>query len=356
MSPDLDPRQPEVFMSTPNPPLPLIEDEKTLVDRMTTPSPEVVQAVSKLDGDLMVLGVSGKMGPTLAELLVRAGAKRVLGVSRFSDPTAREALEAVGVKTIPCDLMDGAALASLPDASHIFLMAGFKFGATGNEPMTWAMNTLLPAKVMERFPRARIVYVSSGNVYRYCEVKKGGARETDPLEPIGEYAQSRLGGERAVQFYAARNGTPSVIVRLFYATELRYGIILDIAAKIRDRKPIDLSMGHVNQIWQGDANACLARAFPLCETPARVINLTGREILSVREIAKRLGSLMGIEPILQGREFETALLGDATECLKVFGPPAVPPDTIVAWVAHWATLGGKTLGKPTKYESRTGTF
>ncbi|MBI2951825.1 NAD(P)-dependent oxidoreductase [bacterium] len=337
--------------------VPLIEGERALIDRMTTPSPEVRQAVSQIDDDLMILGVSGKMGPTLAELLVRAGARRrVLGVARFSDPAQRDALEAAGVRTIKCDLLDDSALNALPDAGHIFLMAGFKFGATGNEALAWAMNTLVPAKVMQRFPKAKVVYVSSGNVYRFARVDQGGAREGDPLEPIGEYAQSRLGGERMVQFYASRNGTPAVIVRLFYATELRYGIILDIATKVWGRRPIDLAMGYVNQIWQGDANASLARAFPLCESPARVINLTGGEILSVREVAQRLGAIMGVTPIFEGRESETALLGDATECLKAFGPPSVPPATLVEWVAHWVMRGGATLNKPTKYESRTGTF
>lgn len=336
--------------------VPIIEDEKALIHQMTAPSPEVVKAVSRIDGDIMVLGVSGKMGPTLAELLVRAGARRVLGVARFSDAAQRDALEAAGVKTVKCDLLDDAALRALPDVKHIFLMAGFKFGATGNESMTWAMNTLVPAKVMQRFSGSRIVYVSSGNVYRFSDVKKGGASEIAPLDPIGEYAQSRLGGERMVQFYAARNGTPSVIVRLFYATELRYGIILDIATKVWGRKPIDLSMGYVNQIWQGDANASLARSFPLCESPARIINLTDGDILSVRGIAQQLGEIMGVTPLFEGKECETALLGDATECLKVFGPPSVPPATIVAWVAHWVTQGGKTLNKPTKYESRTGAF
>lgn len=336
--------------------VPLIEDEEALIDRMTTPSSEVVKAVSQINDDLMILGVAGKMGPTLAELLVRAGARRILGVSRFSDPAQRDALEAAGVNTIKCDLLDDAALNALPDAGHIFLMAGFKFGATGNEPLAWAMNTLVPAKVMQRFPKAKIVYVSSGNVYRYSEVAEGGAGESGPLDPIGEYAQSRLGGERMVQFYATRNKTPAVIVRLFYATELRYGIILDVATKIWNRQPIDLTMGHVNQIWQGDANACLARSFPLCESPARIINLTGADVLSVREIAQQVGAIMGVEPIFEGRESETALLGNATECLKVFGPPAVPPATVVEWVAHWVMRGGKTLNKPTKYESRTGEF
>jgi nucleoside-diphosphate-sugar epimerase len=343
-------------MDKATPLLPPLETEEALIAQMTAPSEAVREAVGQLDGDVMILGVAGKMGPTLAELLVRAGARNVLGVSRFSDAAQRDYLESVGVRTIKCDLLDDQSLQALPDAPYILLLAGFKFGATGNEPMTWAMNTLVPAKVMQRFPSSRIVYVSSGNVYRFTDVTGRGAAEADPLEPIGEYAQSRLGGERLVQFYAERNGTPTVIVRLFYATELRYGIILDIAQKVQQGQPIDLAMGHVNQVWQGDANACLARSFPLCSVPARIINLTGPEVLAVREIAHRLGDLLGRQVAFQGKESPTALLGDASEAARIFGPPAVPPDQIIAWVAWWIQHGGPTLHKPTKYESRTGRF
>ena len=343
-------------MTHPSYTIPLIENEQVLIAQMTTPSPEVVEAVSRLNGDIMILGVSGKMGPTLAELLVKAGARRVIGVARFSNPRQQDYLESVGVHTIPCDLLNDRALHDLPNAPYIFLLAGHKFGSTGNEPLTWAMNTLLPAKVMQRFPNARIIYVSSGNVYRYVNVDDGGATESAPLDPIGEYAQSRLGGERLVQFYSSRNSTPVVIVRLFYATELRYGIILDLALRIYNREPIDLTMGHVNQIWQGDANACLARSFPLCESPARIINLTGPDILSVREIAEQLGTLTGISPIFKGKESDTALLGDATEAIQTFGPPKVTPAMMIEWVAWWVMHGGPTLNKPTKYESRNGKF
>jgi len=336
--------------------IPPIKNEKELIARMTDPSPEVREAVSKLEGPLMILGVAGKMGPTLAELLVRAGARDVIGVSRFSKPEMKDYLDSVGVRTVKCDLLDDQSLRSLPDAPNIFLMAGFKFGASGNQPLTWAMNTLLPAKVMQRFPRSRICYVSSGNVYEFTDVESGGAKEDDPIGPVGEYAQSRLGGERLVQFYSEKNATPVVIVRLFYATELRYGIILDIAQKIHAREPIDLAMGHVNQIWQGDANAALVRSLELCAAPARIINLTGPETLAVREIAHKLGELMGIEPILTGTESDKALLGNAAEITKLFGPPRVSPDMIIEWVAWWVMNGMPTLQKPTKYEARNGKF
>ncbi|NOZ22933.1 MAG: NAD(P)-dependent oxidoreductase [Planctomycetes bacterium] len=333
-----------------------MKTEEELIQQMTTPSERVKEAVAKIKGDIMILGVAGKMGPTLAELLVRAGAKSVIGVARFSKPDMKDYLKSVGVKTIKCDLLDDQALADLPDAPNIYMMAGFKFGATGNEPMTWAMNTMLPGKVMQRFSGSRVVYISSGNVYNYTNVSEGGADESSEVGPIGEYAQSRLGGERLVQFHAERHGTPTLIVRLFYATELRYGIVLDIATKIREGKEIDLSMGHVNQIWQGDANSALARSFPLCESPARIINLTGKEILSVREIARKLGKLMDKAPKLVGTESKSALLADATACERAFGPTTVSPDQIIEWVAWWVSHGGETLGKPTKYESRTGRF
>ena len=334
----------------------LIETEEELIDQMTTPSAEVEEAVRELDGDVLILGVGGKMGPTLAELLVRAGARRVIGVSRFSDEEQRRYLESAGVETVKADLLDEDALAALPEASYVCLMAGFKFGATGNESMTWAMNAWLPGRVLQRYPESRIVYVSSGNVYAYTSTDGKGATEEGELGPIGEYAQSRLGGERISEHFSREQGTPLVIARLFYATELRYGIVHDIAWKVLQEEPIDLAMGHVNQIWQGDANAYLTRLFPLCSNPATVINLTGAEVLSVRQIAQQVGEELGKEPVFVGEEAKTALLGDASQLLEQFVKPAVPPEQIVRWVAHWVEIGGKSLGKPTKYDSRSGKF
>jgi nucleoside-diphosphate-sugar epimerase len=334
----------------------LIETEEELIARMTQSSPEVTSAITKIHGDIMLLGAAGKMGPTLAELLIKAGAKCVLGVSRYSNKLHRQYLDSVGVTTIQCDLMEENELKALPDVEHILLLAGHKFGSTGNEPLTWAMNSLLPAKIMQRFPHSNIVYVSSGNVYKFCQVSSGGSRESDALEPVGEYAQSRLAGERVVQYYSQRNQTPVTILRLFYATELRYGIILDIAQKIKVRTPIDLTMGYVNQIWQGDANAYLARCFPLCQSPPRVLNLTGAEILSVRQIAERLGAIMRIEPLFKGQESETALLGNSRALFQLLGTPTVSPSQIAEWVAHWVIQENPTLNKPTKYEARNGKF
>lgn len=333
-----------------------INTETQLIDQMTTPSNAVKDAVAKIDGDILILGIAGKMGPTLGELLVRAGASKVIGVSRFSNPADQDDLNARGITTQKCDLLDDKALQALPDAPYIYLMAGHKFGATGNEALTWAMNTMLPGKVLQRFPKSRIIYVSSGNVYKYTPVTSSGATEADPVEPIGEYAMSRLGGERLAEFYSQQQNTPLSIVRLFYATELRYGILIDIAQKIYSQTPINLAMGHVNQIWQGDANAYLAQMFPLCNSPANIINMTGKNVLSVRELSTALGEKMGITPIFEGTESDNALLGDATKMFDQLGTPQIPIDTIVNWVAHWVTHDGKTLGKPTKYESRTGKF
>ena len=334
----------------------LIENEAALIDQMTTPSQEVREAVSRLPGPVLLLGAAGKMGPTLAELLVRAGAPQVIGVSRFSDQWQRDYLASTGVKTVKADLLDPQALAALPEAPHVFLLAGFKFGASGDPSMTWAMNTYLPAQVVQRFPRSRIVYVSSGNVYTYTAAAGTGAREEDEVGPIGEYAQSRLGGERLAQFMAPRQGTPLAIVRLFYATELRYGILHDLAWKIWQQQFIDLSMGQVNQLWQGDANAYLCQLFPLCESPPAVINMTGPETLSVRQLALQLGTALGKEPIFTGQESPTALLGDASRLIAQFGPPAISIPQIIQWLAHWVKIGGTSLGKPTKYESRSGKF
>ncbi len=333
-----------------------IENETALVDRMTEPIPEVTDALSRIDGEVMILGIAGKMGLTLGELLVRSGASGVIGVSRFSNSGDRNYLETRGIRTLRCDLIDDNALRSLPDVRHIILLAGHKFGSTGNAPLTWAMNALLPGKVMQRFPDSQIVYVSSGNVYRFVSPDSGGSVELSPLDPIGEYAQSRLGGERLAAYYAERNGTPLAIIRLFYATELRYGVFLDIAQRVWSGQPIDLTMGYVNQIWQGDANAYLARSFPLCERPARVLNLTGCDLLEVRDVALKLGALMGRTPVFEGEESQTALLGNAGALFDLMGLPRVSSEEMMEWVAAWVMRGGPTLGKPTKYEARNGQF
>ena len=326
-----------------------------LIYQMTTPSPEAKKIVSDMKNEIMILGVGGKMGPTLAEMIVRAGGK-VIGVDVFPDENIQKYLEGIGVKTIKCDLFSDDQLTDIPDAENIFLMVGTKFGATGNEPFTWAINSFLPGKLMERFKNSNTVYVSSGNVYKFIPTKSKGSKEIDEIEPVGEYAMSRLGAERIVAHLSERNRTPTSIVRLFYATELRYGVIHDIATKIRDGIPIKLSMGYFNQIWQGDACDYLIRCLSLCTAPATTINLTGPEVLSIREVALKLGDLMGIEPKLEGKESDTALFGDASDLFAKFGMPVISADQIVEWVAYWVMHGGESLGKPTKFEKRDGKF
>ncbi len=326
-----------------------------LIRQMTTPSAEVEKIIANINSEIMILGVGGKMGPTLAEMMVRAGGK-VIGVDIFPDENVQQYLDRIGVQTIKCDLFADDQLSNLPNAENIFLMVGTKFGATGNEPFTWAINLFLPGKLMGRFRNSHIVYISSGNVYKFISVKTKGATETDEVQPIGEYAMSRLGAERIVAYHAIRNQIPTCIVRLFYATELRYGVIHDIATKIKEGVPIELSMGYFNQIWQGDACDYLIKCLSLCTVPATTINLTGPEILSIRETATKLGELMGLKPKLQGTESETTLVGNASNLFARFGMPAITSDQIIEWVAHWVIHGGESLGKPTKFEKRDGKF
>ncbi|MBM3265987.1 MAG: NAD(P)-dependent oxidoreductase [candidate division Zixibacteria bacterium] len=327
-----------------------------LIDRMTTPTPAVREAVAMLDGDVLILGVGGKMGPTLAELLVRAGARRVIGVSRFGDPELRGYLDRIGVETLQADLLNADALKSLPNAKYIYFMAGFKFGASGNPSVTWAMNTYLPGMVVQRYETSHIVYVSSGNVYAFTPIGTGGADESGETAPAGEYAQSRLGGERIAEYFAGIRKTPLAIVRLFYATELRYGILHDLAWKVFREEPINLEMGYFNQIWQGDANAYLARFFPLCGCPPVVLNMTGPETLSVRTVAEAFGARFGKHPVFVGIEKDTALLGNTKALIDRLGPTEVSIERMIDWMTEWVLDGGPSLGKPTKFESRTGKF
>ncbi len=331
-------------------------DEAALTERLTRPAAATRQAVALLNGEILVLGAGGKMGPNLVELLIRAGAPRVTAVSRFSDPAHRDYLDAVGAHTIAADLLDEAALQSLPDVPYVFILAGYKFGSTGNEEATWATNTYLPARAVSRYRDARIVYLSSGNVYPFVSGDSAGSREEDATDPVGEYAQSRLGGERLVAFESKCHGTPVITVRLFYATELRYGIIHDVVTRVHQGETIDLSMGHANQIWQGDALNYMARMFPLCASPAAVLNLTGTEVLSVRAIAEQAGVLLGKEPVLVGEESGTALLGNCERLVALLGACEVGGEEILGWMVDWVKEGGRSLGKPTGYEKRSGKF
>ena len=340
----------------------VINSEEALDDLLTTPPLPLIEALRATPGDLLVLGAGGKMGPTLALLAARALRAsglpaRVIAVSRFSEPGLRDRLEEQGVATIACDLLEDGALDRLPDAANVVFMAGRKFGSTGAESLTWAMNTALPALVAGRYRRSRLVVFSTGNVYPLVPVTSGGAAEDLAPEPIGEYAQSCLGRERLVQHASARYGLSAVILRLNYAIDLRYGILLDVARRVYVGEPVTLAMGNVNVIWQGDANAVALRSLQLATSPPMLLNLTGPETVSIRALAYRFAALLDRPaPNFAGDEASTALLSNAGKVHARFGYPQVSLDHMIRWVAHWVQAGGSTFDKPTHFELRDGRF
>jgi nucleoside-diphosphate-sugar epimerase len=338
-----------------------IEDVQALESLLSQPRSEVVEALRALDGDLMVLGAGGKMGPTLCLLAQRAidagrVSKRLFAVSRFSDSRVEDALAEAGVETIRCDLMDRDALWALPEARNIVYMVGHKFGTTGQEARTWAVNAFLPGLVAQRFAGARILAFSSGNVYPLTSVVQGHCTEETPPGPVGEYAQSVLARERIMSYFAQQTGAAVLFLRLNYAVELRYGVLLDIAQKVWTGMPIDLCMGHANVIWQGDANAFALRAIHLASNPPSVLNVTGPEVLSVRALAVTFGKLMGRTPRLEGTEEPEALLSSAERAFTLLGYPRVPVGKVIEWTADWVSRGEAVYGKPTKFQVRDGRF
>lgn len=338
-----------------------IRTEAELEERLSRPSAADVEFMRELEGDLLILGVAGKMGPSLARRARRAAdeagvRKRIVGVARFSNPRVREELESAGVETICADLLDEEQLQALPELPNVIYMAARKFGTTGNEYLTWALNTYLPGRVAERFRRSRIVAFSSGNVYPLVPIAHGGPTEATPPDPVGEYAQSVLGRERMFEYFSARYGTPVTLLRLNYAIDLRYGVLVDIALKVYQRQPVNLAMGQVNVIWQGDANSVALRAFRLCQSPPAVLNVTGPETVSVRSLAWKFARRFGVEPIFEGTEAPTALLSDASLCHRLFGYPEVTLEQMIEWVAEWIRAGGVLWNKPTHFEVRDGSF
>jgi nucleoside-diphosphate-sugar epimerase len=334
-----------------------IADIAALDDLLCRPSQPLIDDLSKVEGDIMILGVAGKMGPTLARLAKAAlPDRRVIGVARFSDPSVKDWLHARGIETINCDLLDEAALGGLPKAPNIVFMAGRKFGAEGDLSLTWAMNAHVPALVAQAFPQSRIVAFSTGCVYPFVPVDGKGADESVPPNPPGEYAQSCVGRERMFEYFSRKYSTPGWLFRLNYAIDMRYGVLHDIATKILAGTPIDVSLGHVNFIWQGDAAAQALRCLAHCDTPTSPINVSGHEILSVRELAARLGALLGREPVIVGTEQPTAWLTDTSLAVKLFGLPIVDTERLIAWTADWVARSMPSLGKPTKYEVRDGRY
>ncbi len=332
-----------------------------LEDRLSEPLQPDVECMGGLHGDILVLGVGGKMGPTLARLALRASraagsSRRVIGVSRFTQAGLRERLEGWGVDTIAADLLSPGGFRNLPTTPNVIFMVGFKFG-TGRDPSrTWAVNAYVPSLAAERFAGSRIVAFSSGNIYPLSAAPGPGCSETGSTEPLGEYAQSVLARERLLEHFSRRHGTPMALMRLNYAVEPRYGVLRDIAEKVVGRRPVELSMGHVNLIWQRDANSVALRLLRHCSAPPFVLNVTGVEPLSVRWLAERFGRELGVKPQFSGREETTALLSDARLCASLFGVPSVDVERMIRMVADWVRRGGSGLAKPTHFEQRDGAF
>jgi nucleoside-diphosphate-sugar epimerase len=339
----------------------VIEDETQLDDLLTRPRRPLVEFIRQVRSPLLLLGAGGKMGPTLAVLACRAAEAaghqlRVVAVSRFRNAAAREWLESHGVEAIACDLFDREAMAALPEAVDILYLVGVKFGTSQNPSLTWAANTIIPTNVAERFPEARIVALSTGNVYPMVPIESGGATETDPLVPVGEYANSAVARERLFEFHSRQRGTLMVLVRLNYALDLRYGVLHDLAQKVRSGEAVDLTNGYFNCIWQGYANDCVVQSLGLATSPPLALNLTGPDILSVRAVATRLAELMGKTVEFTGIESGLGLLSNPAQACRLLGPPPTPLEPVLRWTAHWMMRGGASLNKPTHFEVRDGRY
>jgi len=339
-----------------------INNIEELEDHLSRPTEADAAALSALNGDLLILGVGGKMGPSLARLARRAAALagahvRIVAVARFSNASLPAQLAAQGIESITCDLLEPGALSSLPEIPNVIFMAARKFETSGSEHLTWAMNTFLPGLVAERYRNSRIVAFSTGNVYPLRSLSEGGAVESTPVGPVGEYAQSALGRERMFENGSHRWGTRTAILRLNYAVELRYGVLVDIGRAVFERRPISLAMPYVNVIWQRDANSWCLRSFAYCQSPPFVLNITGPETLSVRELALEFGQHFGIEPIFRPElEGSTSLLNNAAKAGELFGRPTATPAEMIGWIADWIRHGGVMLNKPTHFQTRDGKF
>jgi nucleoside-diphosphate-sugar epimerase len=334
---------------------------ETLYKKLLQPSDDLVKDVSAIDGDIIILGVAGKMGPGLAlaakQAADKAGVKkRIIGVARFSEAGLQKDLNMHGIETIKADLFNDKELQALPEVKNVIYMAGMKFGTTGNESFTWAMNAYLPGRVAEKFKYSRIVVFSTGNVYPLVPVTGQGATEDLAPEPIGEYGQSCLGRERMFQYFSQKNKTPVLIYRLNYANDVTYGVLVEVAKAVRDGQPIDLTMGTASLIWQGDANEIAIRCLHHCTAPAKILNVTGPEIVSFRWMAEQFGKIMGVTPVFIHEEQPTAFLANAAECFRLFGYPKVTLKQMMELIAEWLMQGGKLLNKPTHYSERAGKY
>ncbi|RIH63642.1 NAD(P)-dependent oxidoreductase [Mariniphaga sediminis] len=338
-----------------------IVSDNELEELLSNPSKETIELFKRLEGDIIFLGIAGKIGPSLAHMAKRACneagvTKRIIGVSRFRDEAERALIESWGIETIRGDLLDRDFLESLPKVKNVFFLAGMKFGSEDNLSLTWAMNSYLPALVAENFRDSKIVAYSTGCVYPLVPVESGGSLETDKPEPVGEYAQSCLGRERMFEFGSKKYQTPVALIRLNYAVEPRYGVLVDIANKVKNDQPVDLTMGYFNVIWQGDANDMVLRSIEHAASPAWTINITGAETLLVRDVAVEFGKLFGKEVRFTGNEATTALLSNAEKAFSLFGENSVPVAKVLEWTARWMEDDKKLLGKPTHFEVRDGKY
>jgi nucleoside-diphosphate-sugar epimerase len=335
--------------------------EAHLDDVMTEPSAALVEMMGRIRGDIMVLGIGGKMGYTLGRQAVRAielakTGRRVLGVSRFSASSQRTKIESAGIETLACDLLDPDAIDELPDVPNIIFMAGRKFGTGGSEHLTWAMNSVVPSLVARRFAGARIVVFSTGCVYPLVRLADGGCSESHPVGPVGEYSMSCLGRERVFEYYSRKSGTPMSIARLNYAIDLRYGVLHDIASSIHQTGTVDLSVPAFNAIWQGDATDQILRMLEYCESPPSILNITGPEQVSTRQVARDFARAFGRDVDIPNSEGGIALLSDSSRAARVFGLPRVPMESLIRWTTEWIARGGASLGKPTHFEVNDGKF
>lgn len=338
-----------------------LRTEQALDERMTRPRPLLVEYMKNVRSPLVILGAGGKMGPTLALLARRAAdaagtGLEIVAVSRYSNPEARRMLEENGMRTLSLDLMERDGYAALPDSPNVLYLIGQKFGTTENPGATWVTNTLPPAYTCERYPTARIVAVSSGNVYPLTSVDGSGSMESDPLEPLGEYANACVARERIFEFFSRKNGTPIALIRLSYAVDLRYGVLYDIARRVWEGQPVDLRTGYFNCIWQGDANEAILRSLALADAPPYAVNLTGTQWCSVREMAEQFGQIMDRPVILQGQETGSAFLSNIVKMLRDLGEPPTSLDDVIRWTADWVIAGGRSLNKPTHFETRDGKY
>lgn len=338
------------------------EDVEALEAFMSEPTPALVVDLARVDGDILVLGVGGKMGPTLARMARRAApGKRVIGVARFTEPGLKVSLESQGVECITCDLLDHQAMQRLPNVAdgvhNVIFMAGHKFGAADNAALTWMMNVGVPMRVAETFRQTRIVSFSTACVYPFVPAGGPGADERTPATPpAGDYANSCVGRERMFEYGSRIHGTPGRMLRLSYAIDMRYGVLHDVASSVLAGTPVDLTMGHADVIWQGDANEQALRLLAHCTTPASPINITGPRHTSVRWLAEEFGRRLGRAPVLSGQEAPTAWLLDTSQAQALFGLPRVPIETLIDWVADWVARGGASLGKPTHFSTRNGKY